>query len=141
MLFGVTCKMSFFLSFLHVGSGPSGEVLRPSILWNDQRTQQQCDDMTEKIGFSRLIELTGNRALTGFTAPKILWVRDNEPAIYAKCAHILLPKDYIRFMLNYGRVNVEGGPLAATVDPLSTQAVDKRDYSVDVLAARKQLEF
>jgi phosphate-selective porin len=51
------------------------------------------------------------------------------------------PIDYIRFMLNYGRVNVEGGPLAATVDPLSTQAVDKRDYSVDVLAARMQLEF
>lgn len=77
----------------------NGEVLRPSMLWNDQRTQQQCDEMTETIGFERLIELTGNRALTGFTAPKILWVRDNEPDIYAKCAHILLPKDYIRYKL------------------------------------------
>lgn len=77
----------------------NGEVLRPSILWNDQRTQKQCDDITEKIGFSRLIELTGNRALTGFTAPKILWVRDNEPEIYAQCEHILLPKDYLRFKL------------------------------------------
>jgi xylulokinase len=76
-----------------------GEVLRPSILWNDQRTQKQCDDMTAAIGFKRLIELTGNRALTGFTAPKILWVRENEPDIYAKCAHILLPKDYIRYKL------------------------------------------
>ena len=76
-----------------------GKVLRPSILWNDQRTQQQCDEITEKIGFTRLIELTGNRALTGFTAPKILWVRENEPEIYAKGAHVLLPKDYIRFML------------------------------------------
>lgn len=76
-----------------------GEVLRPSILWNDQRTQKQCDDITETIGFERLIELTGNRALTGFTAPKILWVRDNEPDVYAKCAHILLPKDYIRYKL------------------------------------------
>ena len=76
-----------------------GNVLRPSILWNDQRTQQQCDEITERVGFARLIELTGNRALTGFTAPKILWVRENEPEIYAKAAHILLPKDYVRLML------------------------------------------
>ncbi|MGB1287485.1 MAG: xylulokinase [Aggregatilineales bacterium] len=76
-----------------------GAVLRPAMLWNDGRTQAQCDTMTEKIGFERLIELTGNRALTGFTAPKILWVRDHEPEIFAKAAHILLPKDYIRYML------------------------------------------
>ncbi len=77
-----------------------GEVLRPSILWNDQRTQAQCDYMTEVIGADRLLELTGNPAVTGFTAPKILWVRDNEPDIYAKIDQILLPKDYIRFMLS-----------------------------------------
>jgi xylulokinase len=77
----------------------SGQVLRPSILWNDQRTQAQCDEMTAKIGFKRLIELTGNQALTGFTAPKILWVRDHEPEVYAQVAHILLPKDYIRYCL------------------------------------------
>lgn len=76
-----------------------GDVLRPAILWNDQRTQAQCDWMTAKIGFERLIELTGNRALTGFTAPKILWVRENEPDVYNRCAHILLPKDYIRYKL------------------------------------------
>ncbi|PJF41121.1 MAG: xylulokinase [Chloroflexi bacterium] len=76
-----------------------GEVLRPSILWNDQRTQAQCDAITERIGFERLIELTGNRALTGFTAPKILWVREHEPEVYARVAHILLPKDYIRLKL------------------------------------------
>jgi xylulokinase len=76
-----------------------GNVLRPSILWNDQRTQQQCDEITAIIGFERLIQLTGNRALTGFTAPKVLWVRENEPDVYAKCAHILLPKDYIRYKL------------------------------------------
>lgn len=76
-----------------------GNVLRPAMLWNDQRTQKQCDEITEKIGFSRLIELTGNRALTGFTAPKILWVRENEPDVYNQTAHILLPKDYIRFRL------------------------------------------
>lgn len=76
-----------------------GAVLRPSILWNDQRTQAQCDEITDRVGFERLIQLTGNRALTGFTAPKILWVRENEPDVYAKAAHMLLPKDYIRFML------------------------------------------
>ncbi len=77
-----------------------GNVLRPAILWNDQRTQKQCDEITELVGFERLIELTGNRALTGFTAPKILWVRENEPEIYQQCAHILLPKDFIRFKLS-----------------------------------------
>jgi len=77
----------------------AGNVLRPAILWNDQRTQAECDEITQIIGSSRLIELTGNRALTGFTAPKILWVRKHEPEVYAKIAHILLPKDYIRFKL------------------------------------------
>ena len=76
-----------------------GEVLRPSILWNDQRTQAQCDTMTERIGAERLIELTGNPAVTGFTAPKILWVRDNEPDVYARAKQMLLPKDYIRYKL------------------------------------------
>ena len=76
-----------------------GEVLRPSILWNDQRTQLQCDSMTARIGAQRLIELTGNPAVTGFTAPKILWVRDNEPDVYARAKQVLLPKDYIRYKL------------------------------------------
>ncbi|MBI5958038.1 MAG: xylulokinase [Chloroflexi bacterium] len=75
------------------------EVLRPAILWNDQRTQAECDAMTQIIGAKRLIQLTGNRALTGFTAPKILWVRNHEPEVYAKIAHVLLPKDYVRFKL------------------------------------------
>ena len=77
----------------------NGAVLRPSILWNDQRTQAQCDFMTGVIGQQRLIELTGNLALTGFTAPKILWVRDHEPDIYARAKQVLLPKDYIRYKL------------------------------------------
>ncbi|MDZ4768802.1 MAG: FGGY family carbohydrate kinase, partial [Chloroflexota bacterium] len=77
----------------------AGNVLRPAILWNDQRTAAQCDAITERIGFERLIALTGNRALTGFTAPKILWVRDNEPEIFDRAAHLLLPKDYLRLML------------------------------------------
>jgi xylulokinase len=77
----------------------AGAVLRPAMLWNDQRTQAQCDEITARVGFHRLIELTGNRALTGFTAPKILWVRQHEPEIYDRAAHFLLPKDYIRFCL------------------------------------------
>jgi xylulokinase len=80
----------------------NNHVLRPAILWNDQRTQAECDDITQKIGAKRLIQLTGNRALTGFTAPKILWVRNHEPDIYARIAHVLLPKDFIRFMLTGG---------------------------------------
>ncbi len=76
-----------------------GEVLRPAILWNDQRTQAECDEITQALGFERLIQLTGNRALTGFTAPKILWVKKHEPEIYARTAHVLLPKDYIRYKL------------------------------------------
>ena len=78
----------------------NGEVLRPAILWNDQRTQAQCDWMTEAVGLERLLALTGNLALTGFTAPKLLWVRDEEPETYAKIAQVLLPKDYIRYKLS-----------------------------------------
>lgn len=77
----------------------NGEVLRPSIIWCDQRTSRQCEEITEKIGKKRIVEITANPALTGFTASKILWVRENEPEIYAECRHILLPKDYIRYVL------------------------------------------
>jgi xylulokinase len=76
-----------------------GEVIRPAILWNDQRTGEQCDTIRAKIGAARLIQITGNDALTGFTAPKILWVQENEPEIYSQVRHVLLPKDYIRYKL------------------------------------------
>jgi len=79
--------------------GKTHEVLRPAILWNDQRTGAECDQITSTIGARRLLELTCNPALTGFTAPKILWVRNNEPDIYEKMVRVLLPKDYIRFCL------------------------------------------
>ena len=75
------------------------EVLRPSILWCDQRTGKECDELTEKLGRETLIKITANPALTGFTASKILWVKNNEPEIFEKCRHILLPKDYLRFKL------------------------------------------
>ena len=76
-----------------------GKVIRRSIIWCDQRTAKECAEITEKVGRERLIEITANPALTGFTASKILWVRNNEPENYARCAKILLPKDYVRYKL------------------------------------------
>src|SRR5215210_1681498 len=81
-----------------LGDGP--KPLRPALLWNDQRTARQCDEIESKAGGrEKLIELVANPALTGFTAPKILWVREHEPKVYEKTKHILLPKDYIRFRM------------------------------------------
>jgi xylulokinase len=74
-------------------------VLRPAILWNDQRTAAECAEIEERLGLRRLVELTGNRALPGFTAPKLLWLRRHEPEVYARIAHVLLPKDYVRLRL------------------------------------------
>jgi xylulokinase len=75
------------------------QVVRPAILWNDQRTAAECDAIRDAVGAARLIEITGNDALTGFTAPKLAWVRAHEPAAWAKVAHVLLPKDYVRLRL------------------------------------------
>lgn len=77
----------------------AGNVLRRSIIWCDGRTGEECREITERVGRERLIAITANPALTGFTAGKILWVRRHEPEIYEKCRHILLPKDYIRYRL------------------------------------------
>ena len=74
-------------------------VLRPAILWNDQRTAQECHAIERAVGLERLIALTGNRALPGFTAPKLLWLRRHEPDVYAQIARIALPKDYVRLRL------------------------------------------
>lgn len=76
-----------------------GEVLRPSIIWCDGRTAEECKEITQLVGAQRLISITANPALTGFTASKIRWVQKHEPEIYARCRHILLPKDYIRYRL------------------------------------------
>jgi len=73
--------------------------LRPAILWNDQRTAAECDEIRERVGMPRLVEITGNDALTGLTAPKLLWVRRHEPETWARVAHLLLPKDYVRLRL------------------------------------------
>lgn len=77
----------------------TGRVIRPALLWNDQRTAAQCAAIEERVGRERLIALTGNGALTGFTAPKLLWLRDEEPEAYARIARIMLPKDLVRLRL------------------------------------------
>jgi len=78
----------------------NGKVLRPALLWNDQRTAKQCAEIESKAGGrNALIDMVSNPALTGFTAPKILWFRENEPKKFEKCKQVLLPKDYIRFRL------------------------------------------
>lgn len=77
----------------------SGRVLMPAILWNDQRTQEECDYLNHEAGQDKLSRYTGNKALTGFTAPKVLWVKKHKPQLFDKIRHILLPKDYIRYRL------------------------------------------
>src|SRR5215831_360963 len=83
--------------------GKQGDVLRPALIWCDQRTSAQCQWINDKIGPQRLIELTCNPALTGFTLPKLLWVRDNEPDLWASARYVLLPKDYVRYRLTGDR--------------------------------------
>jgi xylulokinase len=82
-----------------VALGADQRPLRPAILWNDGRTEAQCAEIEARVGLDRLIELTGNRALAGFTAPKLLWLREHEPETYEAIQAILLPKDYVRLRL------------------------------------------
>jgi xylulokinase len=108
----------------------AGEVLRPAILWNDQRTGAECDDIRARLGKANLIKITGNDALTGFTAPKILWVQKNEPEVYAKARQILLPKDYVRFRLTGTYATDRAGGAGTLLFNLAN-----RDWSAEVLAA------
>ena len=107
-----------------------GEVLRPAILWNDQRTGPQCDEIRARMGKARLIQVTGNDAITGFTAPKILWVREHEPEVYARVAQILLPKDYIRYRLTGTYATDKAGAAGTLLFDLQA-----RDWSPEVLEA------
>jgi len=104
------------------------QVIRPALLWNDQRTAAECAEITERVGATRLIEIAGNPALTGFQAPKIVWLRNHEPANFARLAHVLLPKDYIRLLMS-------GVAAADVADGAGTLLVDlrKRDYSAEIL--------
>ncbi|HBK61601.1 MAG TPA: xylulokinase, partial [Firmicutes bacterium] len=77
-----------------------GEVLRPAMLWCDQRTDEQCAEIEERVGGRKtLVGLTSNKAINGFSAPKILWVKENEPEVYARTRKVLLPKDYVRYLM------------------------------------------
>ena len=108
----------------------NGQVLRPCIMWNDQRATDQCAAITHKVGASNLLRLIGNPVLPGFTAPKIVWVREHEPQVYRQIAKALLPKDYVRYRLT--------GTLMSEVSDASGTAlldVRKRQWSDEMLQA------
>ncbi|HSP72558.1 MAG TPA: FGGY family carbohydrate kinase, partial [Gaiellaceae bacterium] len=110
--------------------GADGAPLRPAILWNDQRTAAECAEIEKRLGLDRLIALTGNRALTGFTAPKLLWLRRHEPETYARVRHVLLPKDYVRYRL-FGEQAIDAADASGTL----LFDVAKRQWSAEVLDA------
>ncbi len=108
----------------------TGHVIRPAILWNDQRTAAECAEIEQTVGLERLIALTGNRALAGFTAPKLLWLRRHEPEAYGRIRYVLLPKDYVRLRLT-------GERAMEMTDASGSLLLDvaARDWSDEVLAA------
>ncbi|MGZ4399236.1 MAG: xylulokinase [Gaiellaceae bacterium] len=107
-----------------------GRVLRPAILWNDQRTGAECAEIEAQLGLDRLVALTGNRALAGFTAPKLLWLRRHEPETYARIARIMLPKDYLRLRLT-GEHAIDVSDASGTL----LFDVANRSWSDELLAA------
>jgi len=108
----------------------AGAVIRPAILWNDQRTGAECDEIRERVGVERLIEITGNDALTGFTAPKLLWVRNHEPGAWRRLAKVLLPKDEVRRQLT-GEMAMDAADGSGTL----LFDLGARTWSPEVLAA------
>lgn len=104
--------------------------IRPAIIWCDQRTSNQCDEITEKVGKTRLIEIAGNPAVTGFTLPKLLWLRENEPENWSRVRSVLLPKDYIRLRLS-------GDKASDVTDSSGTLLFDiaKRNWSHELMSA------
>src|SRR6056300_1731736 len=107
-----------------------GQPLRPCIMWNDQRSYKECDEMTESIGESEVLRITGNPILAGFTAPKLRWVEKNEPEIFSKISKVLLPKDFIRYRLT-GEFFSEMSDASGT----SLLNVGERKWSEEILAA------
>ena len=89
-------------------------IIRPAMLWNDQRTAAECAEITRRVGAERLVAITGNPALTGFQAPKIIWLRHHEPEAYARIARVLLPKDFIRLRLS-GSAATDASDAAGTL--------------------------
>jgi len=107
----------------------AGEVVRPALIWCDQRTEKQSRDLSEKFGADRLIQLTCNPPLTNFTLTKILWVRENEPQLWARVRHIMLPKDYVRFRLTGDRA-IDQADASGTL----LLEVARRAWSAEVLS-------
>ena len=114
------------------------DVIRPALLWADTRTSEQCREITETLGLDRLRRTVGNRALEGFTAPKVLWLRQHEQANYERLRHLLLPKDYIRCRLT-GELATEPSDAAGTLlydvreGRWSTEALDALEIDGDLL--------
>jgi xylulokinase len=108
----------------------SAQVIRPALLWNDQRTEEQCRKITQAVGRERLLGLAGNPALTGFQAPKILWLKDEEPENYSRVARVLLPKDSVRLRLT-GEYATDASDAAGTL----LLDVRERDWSAEILDA------
>jgi xylulokinase len=108
----------------------NGEVLRPAILWNDQRSAAECDEMRRRLGLERLVRITGNDAFPGFTAPKLLWVRNHEPEIFERARQVLLPKDYVRYRLTGEYATDRAGAGGTLFLDLAT-----RDWSKELLEA------
>jgi xylulokinase len=104
------------------------QVLRSAILWNDTRTTKQCEEIYSVIGKERLLEVTKNPALEGFTLPKILWVKENEPQIFERASTFLLPKDYLRYRIT-GEIQMEYSDAAGTL----LLNVAERQWSQEVL--------
>jgi xylulokinase len=110
--------------------GERGDVLRPAILWNDGRASAECDWMRQRLGLDRLVEITGNNAFEGFTAPKLLWVRRHEPEVYSRVRQVLLPKDYLRYRLTGQYATDRAGAGGTLLLDLRS-----RDWSEEVLEA------
>ncbi|MEH6992150.1 xylulokinase [Neobacillus drentensis] len=108
----------------------NNQVLRNAILWNDTRTTKQCQEIYDVVGSERLLEVTKNPALEGFTLPKILWVKENEPEIFERASVFMLPKDYLRYRLT-GNIHMEYSDAAGTL----LLNVTKREWSQEVLDA------
>lgn len=105
----------------------NNRVLRNAILWNDTRTTRECREIYEKVGKERLLQITKNPALEGFTLPKILWVKKNEPEIYRKAKTFVLPKDYVRYRLT-GKLHMEYSDAAGTL----LLDINKKEWSKEI---------
>ena len=107
-------------------------VLRPAILWNDQRTRRECAEIEERFGLRELVRLAGNRALPGFTAPKLLWLRKHEPDVYARIGHVLLPKDYVRLRLTGEHATDVADASGTLLFDVAAREAERRSWTIEI---------